>query len=499
MDAGKDRHHNVRMDEISSTRFNAIAGYARAPHAVLICEELAYFELDAGRIVGMVVRDRTDGDYSGMIFAPDRNLRFRNVMVSDFHDDPQEAFQAFAEEMRAAADAPAEDHHQADEVGDPVDFFTPVHPPERLHPDFVSLITEEANSPARDIIEKMMRWYDDVDGNFIEQFQTTGFDQRIWELYLFATLVELGYVFDRSQPMPDYVCTGLAGSFSTEAVTVGPTRDGGTVVPPPPRDTAEQQIAYLQQYMPIKFGSALFAKMKKRYWERPHVAANPFVLAIADFSSPGSMVTTSSALERYLFGYEHAGAKDADGKLRIVPTRLEQHAFGEKVIPSGFFRTKDSENVSAVVSTTAGTISKFNRMGVLAGFGTGRVVLVREGTLPDSDPNATEPLRFRSLVNAPSYDERWADGLNVYHNPNAAMPLERRLLPGAAHHFCDAEGQVVSELPAFHPFASITHHHAPVDVSAFVEKWGDRAHLIWSDGQWIDSRDFRRARATSSG
>ena len=486
------------MDEISSTRFNAIAGYARAPHAVLICEELAYFELDAGRIVGMVVRDRTDGDYSGMIFAPDRNLRFRNVIVSGFHDDPQVAFHAFADEMRAAAEAPAEDHYQADELGDPVDFFTPVHPRERLHPDFVSLITEEANSPARDIIEKMMRWYDDVDGNFIEQFQTTGFDQRIWELYLFATLVELGYVFDRSQPRPDYVCTGLAGSFSTEAVTVGPTRDGGTVVPPPPRDTAEQRIAYLQQYMPIKFGSALFTKMKKRYWERPHVAANPFVLAIADFSSPGSMVTTSSALERYLFGYEHAGAKDAEGKLRIVATRLEQHVFGEKVIPSGFFRTEESENVSAVVSTTAGTISKFNRMGVLAGFGTGRVVLVREGTLPDSDPNATEPLRFRSLVNAPGYHERWVDGLNVYHNPNAVMALERRLFPGAAHHWCDAEGQVTSELPAFHPFASITYHHAPVDVSAFVEKWDDPAHLIWSDGQWVDSRDFRRARATSS-
>jgi hypothetical protein len=282
-------------------------------------------------------------------------------------------------------------------------------------------------------------------------------------------------------------------------VTVEIEARGGTVVPPPPRDTAEQQIAYLQQYMPIKFGSALFAKMKKRYWERPHVAANPFVLAIADFSSPGSMMTTSSALERYLFGYEHAGEKDADGKLRIVPTRVEQHAFGEKVIPSGFFRTKDSENVSAVVSTTAGTISKFNRMGVLAGFGTGRVVPVREGTLPDSDPNATQPLRFRSLINAPGYDERWVDGLNVYHNPNAAMPLERDILPGAAHHFCDAEGQVTSELPAFHPFASITHHLAPVEVSTFVENWGDHTHLIWSDGQWIDSRDFRQARATSGG
>jgi hypothetical protein len=39
----------------------------------------------------------------------------------------------------------------------------------------------------------MMRWYEDADGNFVEQFQTTGFNARLWELYLFTTLVETGY------------------------------------------------------------------------------------------------------------------------------------------------------------------------------------------------------------------------------------------------------------------------------------------------------------------
>jgi hypothetical protein len=36
----------------------------------------------------------------------------------------------------------------------------------------------------------MMHWYEDPDGNFIEQFQTTGFDARLWELYLFAMFCE---------------------------------------------------------------------------------------------------------------------------------------------------------------------------------------------------------------------------------------------------------------------------------------------------------------------
>ena len=44
----------------------------------------------------------------------------------------------------------------------------------------------------------MMRWHEDADGNLIEQFQTSGFDARIWELYLFAALSEAGYGIDRS-------------------------------------------------------------------------------------------------------------------------------------------------------------------------------------------------------------------------------------------------------------------------------------------------------------
>lgn len=43
----------------------------------------------------------------------------------------------------------------------------------------------------------MMNWYEDVDGNFVEQFQSSAFDARLWELYLYAMFVELGYGFDR--------------------------------------------------------------------------------------------------------------------------------------------------------------------------------------------------------------------------------------------------------------------------------------------------------------
>ncbi len=53
-----------------------------------------------------------------------------------------------------------------------------------------------------------MRWYEDVDGNFVEQFQTSAFDARIWELYLFAVLDEAGYLVDRRYPTPDFTAVG---------------------------------------------------------------------------------------------------------------------------------------------------------------------------------------------------------------------------------------------------------------------------------------------------
>ena len=98
-------------------------------------------------------------------------------------------------------------YYQGDEEGKSLDFFTPAAAArDRLHPDFVKVAEEEAYSSARGIIEPMMHWYDDPDGNFVEQFQTTGFDARIWELYLFAAFSEMDYQIDRTDAVPDFTC-----------------------------------------------------------------------------------------------------------------------------------------------------------------------------------------------------------------------------------------------------------------------------------------------------
>jgi len=449
---------NTDMRRISLIRFNALAGYCRQPQTLLYGEELKWFEHGGERVLGILIRDRTDDDYGGMILGHDRKGRFRWIGDSGFIQSQRRAEIALRVEMERFAAAPDEEYYQGDEQGRPLDFFSPAVPRQRLNPNFEQLAEQEGFSPARGIIEPMMHWYEDPDGNFIEQFQTTGFDARFWELYLFATFVEMGYRIERIHAVPDFTCVGVLGEFTVEAMTVNPTRDNtGAVMPPPPRGTPDEVRVFLREFMPIKFGSTLTSKLAMKYWEKPSASGKPLLFAIQDFSAPASMAFTRSALPVYLYGYDHDWERDSGGKLTISPRKVTTHRWGDKEIPSAFFDLPDANNISAVVFSNSGTISKFNRMGILASFGSSRVVLVRQGFAVDHDPNAVEPHAFRHVVNEPGYSETWTEGLDVFHNPRAKHPIEPLMLPGAAHHRLLPDGQMESLTPDWHPLGSFTH------------------------------------------
>ena len=447
------------MKPISPIRWDALAGYARDPKTTFMAEEVGWYEHASERVVGLLIRDYEDNEYAGVIFGRDKKYRFRCVSINDFDSRRRHAEVALRRELERVAAEPDTDYHQGDERGKPVDFFKAVVPEVRLNPSFVRLRDEEVYSAARGIIEPMMRWYNDVDGNFIEQFQTTGFDARIWELYLFAAFREMNYGIERVHAVPDFECTNPLTTFAVEATTVNPSQDAsGAPLPEPPLNTPEEIQAYLTGYMPIKCGSALTSKLAKKYWEKSHLAGMPLMFAVQDFSAPPSMIYTRSAFEQYIVGYAHDWDRDENGRLRIHPRKIGTHRWGTKEIPSGFFELPGTENISAVAFSNSGTISKFNRMGVLAGFGSSRLRLVREGTAVDHDPNATEPLKFRRSVNDANYYETWVEGLDFWHNQKALHPIDPRVLPGAAHHLPDSDGQVQHMVPDWHPLGSITLH-----------------------------------------
>lgn len=444
------------MRPISKIRFEALAAYARQPLALAMAEEVGWFEHGGERVLATLIRDKTDNDFGAIIMGRDRKGRFRCVHATGFNESRRRAEVTMRRDMERISQQDDAEYFQGDEQGVPLDFFTPVVPRERLYPDFVKVSELEGYSSARGIIEPMMLWYEDADGNFVEQFQTTGFDARIWELYLFAAFTEMGYEIDRSSAVPDFVCKRFGFEFCIEATTVNPTLGDGPLATPPDLTTQQGRSDFLREFMPIKYGSALFSKLNKRYWEKDNVKGKPLVFAIADFHAGPSMAMSRSGLPIYLYGYDYDWHKDATGTLHIAPRKVETHRWGSKEIPSGFFDVPGAENISAVVFNNSGTISKFMRMGLLAGFGSPRVTLVRTGTAVDHDPDAAEPRRFQHVVNDKSYSETWVEGFDVFHNPNALHPLEEWQMPGASHHWLMPDKQMRTTAPEWQPLGSMT-------------------------------------------
>jgi hypothetical protein len=391
---------------ITKAKFEALAGYIRGWMSFLISHELKWYSDSAERVLGVLMLDTVDGDFAGVVLGRDARRRFRAVTVSAFSDSVDIARASLEVDLDEWAHMPDEEFWQDDEQGPPMDVFIPVVPTPRLSPPFVRVATGEGFSPARELIESMMPYYEDVDGNLVEQFQTTGFDARFWELYLFALLTEDGVVFDRSFRAPDFFCRSVRGDVFVEAVTVNPTTNpAGIVIEPDTPETRPNFKEYYQEYMPIKWGSPLTSKLKKKYWELEHVKGNPIVFAIQDFHVPRAMTYLSHSILPYLYGVSFTALYDADGKLVVKTTPRGPHIWGFKTIETGFFNLPGAENISAVVTNPTATISKFNRMAYLAGLGNREVQMICFGECHHHDDNAALPRFFKFRVNDPRYTE----------------------------------------------------------------------------------------------
>jgi hypothetical protein len=446
----------ITIKALDEKRFNALAAYTRSPAAAYISQELAWFSNEGETILGVLLLDTIDNDYVSIVLGPDEAGRFRAFDVESFPD--QESAIRWLHNtitwhtLNSPPLFPQGDESKA------LDLFTPIVTPEKQHVYFRRLISDAAFLPAREMISRMMPYYVDVDGNFIEQFQSTGFDSRVWELCLYGYLTEEQLFLKREHRAPDFTVMKYGETVAIEAVIVGrkPENPPRYLRTMPIHKTPEEVMAEHENAMPIRFGSPLYTKLQKKYWELPHVTGNPIVFAIADFHDDQSMLWSSTALINYLYGYRHDFHYDDKGQLVIEPKKIDSHRVGDKEIPSGFFFQPDTEHVSAVLFSASGTISKFNRMGRQAGFKDTSVLMIRVGTCHDHDPNAAVPKAFRYVVDEKS-KETWGEGFSMFHNPNALHPVPEHLFPSIGHHRL-RDGFVASILPEFHPYASYTYN-----------------------------------------
>lgn len=434
------------LQQISKRRFDALAGYSRSPRITTITDELAWFATPDERVLGILLHDLIDDDYSWVAMGRDETLRFRAVDVSTSLKSLEDAKKALFTALEKLANAPETEFHQGDTTKKPVEFFKTLAPEEKLHPIFKMLTRAEKYLPAREVIASMMRYHQDLDGNYVQQFQTTGFEPRLWELYLFAAFTELVFARDDRAKAPDFVLMSNHGPLAIEATTVNPPDNFMPTLPKTPK----QQDDFINNYMVIKLARALRAKLAKKYWEAPDMKETPFVLAVQDFSFRGSMTLIDRIAVDYLYGWRHTYRA---GKAKV--TKINGHRYKTMFEPSGFFDLPDSEHVSAVLINPQGTLPKFNRMGFLAGFGPRDMKMTRSGVARGT--TFDQPLvPFSQKVHDPGYQESWVEGMVVLHNPKATIELDPSMIPGALHKRADENGDLDAIAPAFHPVVSRT-------------------------------------------
>ncbi len=441
---------------LSRARFDLFAIGTRQSPTELVAEELSYWSDLDENVIGVMFRDRVDGDFNWALMVRDRLGRFRGV-----HFDVSITSRRRAEaglrlkiaEMSRVTDL-AELGIQGDETNVPVDLLTVISGTrsDQLHPYFVELMERPGRAPARAVLREIGPWLTATDPHFVKEFQRHQFDQRLWELYLWAAFREGGYDVAHGEA-PDFRVSAPGFAFAVEASTVAPSK-GGVMSQHPNPKTPEEIAAFNADYMPIKYGNSLTNKLKRRsaaskaYWEEDGAVGLPFVIAVADFHKPaagselGSMTYTHSAIWGYLYGFT-TDWEMVDGKLVIARRDLASHTFKSKTIESGFFSLPDAENVSAVLFSNAGTLAKFDRIGVLAGYAPPNHQYFRAGFRYDPNPNAVMGTQFVEEVGSKGYYEGWADELQVFHNPRALRPLPKECFGSLNQHFFE-DSQMVT-------------------------------------------------------
>ncbi|MFH1560817.1 MAG: glycosaminoglycan attachment protein [Chloroflexota bacterium] len=467
---------SARMKSLTRFQFQAFGQLERPPAYHFLVEEHEWYADDTENTLGVLFRDKIDDDWAYVVMRRGPDSKFRCVEVdSSFETIETARIMLLSEIDRVSREIEQTGVSTSKAIADLVrsingrDPFKPIVPTHRRNSLYKVVAEHEAYSPARGMIREVYDSYVDLDGNFIEQFQTTGFDSRIWELYLHAYLVDAEFSLLPSV-RPDFVVSKGGITLGIEAVTANPTqnlqlseRDNGypsVILHTPPFDYKVPVLdaSFVEKekdFVPIKLGSALYSKLKKHYWELDNMTERPIIFAIETFHDRESLHYSSVALGTYLYGYHHEHLWDPDGRLIIVPRKVDSHVYAGKTIPSGFFSLPEAKHVSAVLFSNSGTISKFNRMGQMGRHRNPRIRLIRQGTCYNPDPNASTPAVFAYEVGDPRYQEWWGQGLEMFHNPVATHLVDRWLFPGIVHHRFE-DGMIYTEAPEFHPIASFT-------------------------------------------
>lgn len=453
------------MKELNPNKARLLLLFTRNPIIKVTCEELEYYTSDDELLIGCVSFDKIDKTFHALLF--DRDSRKCYCLVN-YNIDLETI-----EEARTALGRLMDMYRRSNEClnkKNPAnDFFTLTANPKQIHPYFNMLLDSNGFfAAAKSVIEEVSYHFQDRDGNFVEQLQSkNGFDARIWELYLWCYCREEDFNFCYDYAAPDFILEKNGNTVAIEAVHINRRQklDETTKI-----FSIEEIQEKLENEIPLLYGSSLYSKLKHTYenqfyWDLDHVKGCPLVYAIADFHMDMSMTWSFPGIVSILYGIEQSIYQELNGHICL------ENESGI-IFPKGnisikpLFLDDQFKHISAVMFSPCGTLPKFNRMGVQAGYGNKKNTLFQVKICYNDNPNAILPNVVGNIIDESS-NETWADGIQFFHNPFAEIPLEPNLFPQAGHHFYK-DGLLRSAVPHNHIISTMTYNIKNMPSSPFV-------------------------------
>jgi hypothetical protein len=278
-----------------------------------------------------------------------------------------------------------------------MDLFTPIAEKAKLHPNFV-LTRAPTAAGVRSVLNEWAEGFQDRDGKFVYEFQTT-YNSCFWELYLFAVLKSLEIEIDFSHGAPDFVCANqpialeatIASHASDDVPEWEKTIEGIT--------HDDLGAAYTQSI--IRLSNAFRGKAtayQDKYSFLPHMADRSYVIAISNFGTQDFNMLGDVAMQRLLYD---------------VWKEREVYKENGSPVPVGLFRSDSFSHVSAVVYSTVATFGKARALSSGEGPFQFHAIRIRDNF---------EPIQIVAMKS--DYEESLTDGLRLFTNPFAVVPLD---------------------------------------------------------------------------
>lgn len=235
---------------------------------------------------------------------------------------------------------------------------------------------------------------------------------------------------DRSHAAPDFMVSKGDVSASVEVTTSNPPDGANRNIGaseleslPPERIIEKSSVEF-----PRRMIAAFWKKVSRAYDREAHVVGKPIVLMAQPAFEAGANFYVDDALAPSLFG---------DG---------QSHP--------GFFDRDETRPISAIAYCNNFTVSKLSRLGSPGHLQTDWLA-IREGfCVVEGTSEPWRPKRFRFEVGHPATPlEAWHEGVTLFLNPNADIPLPAGLLPASCIMARLSDGAVVKCISGFHPVA----------------------------------------------